>query len=127
MLNEMKVPASIDDRELLLSVAKTSLRTKLRTDMADQLTPIVVDSILTIKKDETPVDLFMVEIMTMQHRSDSDSKLVKGLVMDHGARHPDMPKRLENAFILTCNVSMEYEKRYGLAGRERGRREVGRS
>jgi len=106
----MKVPASIDDRELLLSVAKTSLRTKLRTDMADQLTPIVVDSILTIKKDETPVDLFMVEIMTMQHRSDSDSKLVKGLVMDHGARHPDMPKRLENAFILTCNVSMEYEK-----------------
>merc|ERR1712188_97675 len=110
VLNEMKVPASIDDRELLLSVAKTSLRTKLRTDMADQLTPIVVDSILTIKKDETPVDLFMVEIMTMQHRSDSDSKLVKGLVMDHGARHPDMPKRLENAFILTCNVSMEYEE-----------------
>lgn len=30
--------------------------------------------------------------------------------MDHGARHPDMPKRVENAYILTCNVSMEYEK-----------------
>merc|ERR1719326_686430 len=30
--------------------------------------------------------------------------------MDHGARHPDMPKRLENCFILTCNVSLEYEK-----------------
>ena len=23
-----------------------------------------------------------------------------------------MPKRVENAFILTCNVSLEYEKRY---------------
>ena len=30
--------------------------------------------------------------------------------MDHGGRHPDMPKRVENAFILTCNVSLEYEK-----------------
>ena len=30
--------------------------------------------------------------------------------MDHGSRHPDMPKRLENAYILTCNVSLEYEK-----------------
>lgn len=33
-----------------------------------------------------------------------------GLVLDHGARHPDMPKRVENAYILTCNVSLEYEK-----------------
>merc|ERR1712066_688012 len=27
-----------------------------------------------------------------------------------GARHPDMPKRLEKCYILTCNVSLEYEK-----------------
>jgi len=31
-------------------------------------------------------------------------------VLDHGARHPDMPKRVENAYILTLNVSLEYEK-----------------
>merc|ERR1711933_537859 len=35
---------------------------------------------------------------------------IKGLVMDHGSRHPDMPKRLENCYILTLNVSLEYEK-----------------
>jgi len=38
-------------------------------------------------------------------------KPVLGLVLDHGSRHPDMPRKVENAFILTCNVSMEYEKR----------------
>jgi T-complex protein 1 subunit zeta len=48
--------------------------------------------------------------MEMGHRSDTDTILVRGLVLDHGARHPDMPKRLENAYILTCNVSLEYEK-----------------
>jgi T-complex protein 1 subunit zeta len=57
-----------------------------------------------------PIDLHMVEIMKMQHRTDLDTKLIKGLVLDHGARHPDMPKRVENAFILILNVSLEYEK-----------------
>jgi len=52
----------------------------------------------------------MVEIMKMQHRNDLDTKLIKGLVLDHGARHPDMPKRVENAYILILNVSLEYEK-----------------
>lgn len=52
----------------------------------------------------------MVEIMKMQHRTASDTQLIRGLVLDHGARHPDMPKRLENAYILTLNVSLEYEK-----------------
>lgn len=52
----------------------------------------------------------MIEIMKMQHRTASDTQLIKGLALDHGARHPDMPKRLENAFILTLNVSLEYEK-----------------
>ena len=37
-------------------------------------------------------------------------RLVRGLVMDHGARHPDMKKRVEDAYILTRNVSLEYEK-----------------
>lgn len=30
--------------------------------------------------------------------------------MDHGCRHPDMPKHVKDAYILTCNVSLEYEK-----------------
>jgi T-complex protein 1 subunit zeta len=52
----------------------------------------------------------MVEIMKMMHKTDTDSTLVRGLVLDHGARHADMPKKVENAFVLTMNVSLEYEK-----------------
>lgn len=52
----------------------------------------------------------MIEIMTMQHRTAAETQLIRGLALDHGARHPDMPKRVENAFILTLNVSLEYEK-----------------
>jgi chaperonin GroEL (HSP60 family) len=54
----------------------------------------------------------MIEIMEMQHRTEADSRLVRGIVLDHGGRHPSMPKSLKNAYILTCNVSLEYEKTY---------------
>ncbi|KAL1916369.1 uncharacterized protein VTP21DRAFT_5986 [Calcarisporiella thermophila] len=98
------------DRELLVSVARTALRTKVHRDLADTLTEAVVDAVLSIQREGEPIDLHMVEIMKMQHRSDTESRLVRGLVLDHGARHPDMPKRVENAYILTLNVSLEYEK-----------------
>jgi len=52
----------------------------------------------------------MVEIMHMIHKQAKETRLVKGLVLDHGGRHPDMPKELSNCHILTLNVSLEYEK-----------------
>merc|ERR550532_3925669 len=63
-----------------------------------------------IKKPDKALDLHMVEILHMKNKLVNETRLIKGLVMDHGARHPDMPKRLENCFILTANVSLEYEK-----------------
>ena len=85
---------------------------------------------LAVQREGEPIDLHMVEIMEMAHRTETEtrsaslslslppslspsppSRLVKGLVLDHGARHPDMKKRVTDAYILTCNVSLEYEKR----------------
>jgi T-complex protein 1 subunit zeta len=108
-LDTFKVTRSID-RELLLSVARTSLSTKINKALAEQLTPSIVDAVLAIQRAPEKPDLHMVEIMKMQHRTASDTQLLRGLALDHGARHPDMPKRVENAYILTLNVSLEYEK-----------------
>lgn len=91
-------------------MARTSLSTKLNSALAEKLTPDIVDAVLAIYRKPEKPDLHMIEIMKMQHRSASDTQLIRGLALDHGARHPDMPKRVENAFILTLNVSLEYEK-----------------
>ena len=48
--------------------------------------------------------------MHMKHKTDKDTRLIKGIVLDHGSRHPDMPKHMNNCHILTCNISLEYEK-----------------
>jgi T-complex protein 1 subunit zeta len=92
-----------------MNVARTSLKTKLTEQMANQLTEIVVDAVLTVRKNDN-IDLHMVEIMHMNHKLGTETKLIKGLVLDHGGRHPEMPKSLENCWILNCNSSLEYEK-----------------
>lgn len=108
-LDSFKLAKEVD-RELLLNVARTSLATKLNATLANMLTPDIVDAVLAIYQAPNKPDLHMVEIMKMQHRTASDTQLIKGLALDHGARHPDMPKKVENAYILTLNVSLEYEK-----------------
>lgn len=87
----------------------------------------VVESIQCIgyqdnPEEPQPLDLHRVEIMNMPHStytlpSANSQDLaptacihVKGLVLDHGARHPGMPTELKNCRIMTCNVSLEYEK-----------------
>lgn len=136
-LDTFKVPFAAGanpSHEILVNVAYTSLATKLHKSLAKSLSQSLVDAVLAIrragkidkigaKREEEgaekaaeeaetyePIDLHMVELMKMQHLTDVDTRLVKGLVLDHGPRHPDMPKRLENCFILTLNVSLEYEK-----------------
>ena len=59
-LETFKDKIETTDREVLLCVARTSLRTKLYQDLADQLTDIVVDAVLTIRKEDEPLDLYMV-------------------------------------------------------------------
>merc|ERR1712012_682838 len=111
VLDEMKIPITDAEKQsILTSIASTSLSTKVHPQLAKQMTDIIVDAVQAIQIDNKPIDLHMVEMMEMQHRSETESTLVRGLVLDHGGRHPDMPKRLENCFILTCNVSLEYEK-----------------
>jgi len=108
-LDSFKIEKEMD-RETLLNVARASLRTKVRKELADTLTEAVVDAVLSIYKPGKPIDLHMVEIMKMMNKNDTDTRLVKGLVLDHGARHPDMPKKVKDAYVLTLNVSLEYEK-----------------
>ncbi|CCU81408.1 T-complex protein 1 subunit zeta [Blumeria hordei DH14] len=108
-LDEFKMEREVE-RELLLCVAKASLSTKLNHSLAEKLTPDIVDAVLAIYQAPAKPDLHMIEIMKMQHRTASETQLIRGLALDHGARHPDMPKRVENAFILSLNVSLEYEK-----------------
>lgn len=76
----------------------------------------VVDAIQCIYSAESPLDLHRVEILALQRLTALDSRFVRGLVMDHGGRHPDMPSVLKQVHIMICNVSLEYEQAETAAG-----------
>jgi len=108
-LDTFKMPKEKLERDLLMEVAKCSLNTKVAPEIANPLCDIVVDAVECITKDDK-IDLHMVELMHMQHKMSTESKLVRGLVLDHGGRQSDLPSRNENCYILCLNVSLEYEK-----------------
>jgi T-complex protein 1 subunit zeta len=117
-LEDFKVPKVVD-HELSIQVARSSLQTKIHPDLANPLCEILVKAVETISKPRKEadaaaksdgIDLHMIEIMHMQHKMSTESKLVQGLVLDHGGRYSDLPSNLENCYILCLNVSLEYEK-----------------
>lgn len=111
-LEESVVKIHVDERrEFLTNVARSVLSTKVGAYMSEHLAEAVVDAVLAIASaDGKDIDLHMVEVMHMKHRLSSDTSFVNGIVLDHGGRNDNMPKFLTNAYILTCNVSLEYER-----------------
>ena len=110
-LDQISVAAPTPDRALLEQVARSSLATKLQGGIAEMMVSIVVDAIQCIQKNQdVELDLHMIEIQHMLTQSDMHSRFIAGIVMDHGFRDPNMPKVVEDAYILTLNFSLEYEK-----------------
>lgn len=113
-LQTLTIPTAPTDRATLQAVALTALTTKVPAALAGPLSGYLVDALEIIGRapGATPktLDLHMVEIMHMKHKLGSETQLIKGIVMDHGGRHRGMPQKLTDCFVLTCNVSFEYEK-----------------
>jgi T-complex protein 1 subunit zeta len=69
-LDQFKLEREVD-RELLLSVARTSLSTKINATLAEQLTPDIVDAVLAIYNAPAKPDLHMVEIPSVSRTPSS--------------------------------------------------------
>jgi len=109
-LDSFRIDKPEVSRDLLVEVARTSLNTKIHAALANPLTDVIVDAVRCIQQEDKPIDLHMVELMHMQHKMSTESKLIRGLVLDHGGRNSDLPSSFKNCYILNLNVSLEYEK-----------------
>lgn len=111
-LDAVKKPLESDEQ--LYQAARTCLQTKLKPAMADQMARICVESVQIAAKtaaEKRLIDLATIEILIMQHHSDLDTSLIRGIVMDHGWRHQELKtSRFERCYTLTLNIPLEYEK-----------------
>jgi thermosome len=114
VLEEISVKVKPGDRETLSHVARTSMQTKLVADNSEDLATLVVDALLQVA-DKTEsggykVDLDNVKVEKKPGGSTSDTRLIKGIVLDKEIVHAGMPRHIENAKIALLNSALEIEK-----------------
>jgi T-complex protein 1 subunit delta len=79
---------NLDDKDLLLQLARTSLSSKVVSQYASVIAPIVVDSILKVAgNDGTSVDLRDIKMVCRVGGTVEDTELVDGIVFDQKASH----------------------------------------
>jgi len=115
ILDDISVKVKPGDKAALNHVAQTSMQTKLVADNSGELAELVVDALLQIadKNDNGAtykVDLDNIKVEKKPGGSTSDTKLVKGIILDKEVVHSGMPKRVENAKIVLLNSPLEIEK-----------------
>lgn len=69
-LSQVSKKITPDDADIFKSVARTALTTKLPMNLADLMTDAVVEAVMCIRQQDTPIDLHMIEIMHMRHKLD---------------------------------------------------------
>ncbi|OAG31182.1 T-complex protein 1 subunit zeta [Nematocida displodere] len=108
-LDGLKIPLD-SASEHIYNLGLTALRSKFAAPQAKKFSDLLVSAIKTVTENGS-TDLKMLEVVKMMNIDSTEPlRVVQGLVLDHGGRHPMMPKKLENVFILCTNLSFEYEK-----------------
>ena len=112
-LEKLAIDVDLDDRETLMKLANTSMRSKTVSSVREHLSGIVIDAILQIIEErdgEIIADVDNVQIVKKVGKSLNETELVKGVIIDKEAVHDGMPKKVKNPKIALIDAAIEVEK-----------------
>ncbi len=111
ILDEIKVKVNIDSKEELRKIVKTAIISK-NISGDETLLNLIVDAIKYVKgaENKEEVDIDSIKIEKKVGGGLSDSKLIKGVLIEKEKVHPDMPDEIKNAKIALLNLALEIEK-----------------
>ena len=102
-----------NDKPILLKIAKTALQTKMVRKESDQLSDLVVKSVLAVAQkegDNFTVDIDDIKVEKKAGGSIPDSSIIQGIVLDKEVVHSGMPKKVTSAKIALINTALEISK-----------------
>ncbi len=112
-INKTAIEVDLEDRTTLKKVALTSMASKAVGTARDHLADIAIDAVKQIvetRGDRKIADIDNIQVIKKTGKSLFESLLVKGLVIDKEAVHPQMPKKVERAKIALVDSALEIEK-----------------
>ena len=111
ILGDIALEVSPNDKGTLQKIAKTSMTGKGAGIEKELLTALAVDAVRMVAEDGAEkVDSGQIKVEKKTGGSNEDSTLIKGMVIDKGRAHPEMPERVSKAKIALVNAAFEIEK-----------------
>jgi len=113
VLNKMAIPIKKGDKKTLRNIAMTSMASKGASAAKELLADVVVDAVTSVAEEvdgKTFVDLDNIQIQKKQGGAITDTKIIKGIILDKERVHEGMPKTIKNAKIALVNSAFEVKK-----------------
>jgi thermosome len=113
VLEEIAIPVSRDDDEVLKKIAATAMTGKGAEVAVGKLSDIAVKAVKAVAEEvngKLEVDTDNVKIEKRTGASVDETELIDGIVLDKEVVHPGMPKKIENAKILLFNGALEVKE-----------------
>lgn len=114
ILQKIAIKVDVENKELLMKIARTSMYSKLVSEDSPILSQIAVDATKQVAEKvhdgSLSIDLDNIKVEKKAGGSIYDTKLIEGIVLDKEVVHAGMPKRIENAKIALINSALEIEK-----------------
>jgi len=112
-LERITIPVKSKDKAFLKKVAMTAMASKLVAENRERLAEIASSAILTIAQEvesQYRVDLDDIMMENKPGFSLTDTRIIKGIVLNKELVHSGMPKRVENAKIALLSSALEVKK-----------------
>jgi len=112
-LERITIPVKSKDKAFLKKVAMTAMASKLVAENRERLAEIASSAILTIAQEvesQYRVDLDDIMMEKKPGFSLTDTRIIKGIVLNKELVHSGMPKRVENAKIALLSSALEVKK-----------------
>ena len=113
ILDESGMKVSINDKNIIMKMASTSLSSKSASSSKERLAEISYETIKAVaeKTDKGyKVDMDNVQIVKKQGGEIDDTTLIYGIIVDKEKVHPGMPDSVKNAKIAVLNAALEIKK-----------------
>ncbi|AEC51454.1 thermosome, subunit alpha [Pyrococcus sp. NA2] len=102
-----------DDEEILLKAAMTAITGKAAEEEREYLAKLAVEAVKLVAEEKDgkfKVDIDNIKLEKKEGGAVSDTKLIRGVVIDKEVVHPGMPKRVEKAKIALINDALEVKE-----------------
>jgi thermosome len=114
ILKSIAVDVSVDDEEVLKTIAATAVTGKGADISKDKMAELAVTAVKSVVTEEDSskrtVDIEDIKVEKKVGGSIDDSELIQGMVVDKERVHTNMPKIVKNAKILLTNEALELKK-----------------